>query len=122
MKRLSHDGACAPVHGACSAVIRPSSNSLSRLLQVFEQLFQIYEQRISDEANEEFEDKTWIDPKAHEYDCPGEQLVDVSFKATPNQPSLHLTRMYFEAYAFAAFSFGFLIVSLAIGIFRCAHM
>lgn len=90
-------------------------------VQVFEQLFQIYEQRLSKEAERQLRREVWVDMKKHKYDCPGEQLVDVSFKATPMEPTFYLARMYLEAYAFTAFAFGFLIVSLLIGIFRSAH-
>ena len=57
---------------------------------------------------------TWLSPRS----CPGEQLVDVSFRTTPEQPSLHIFWSDLTGYAFAAFAFSFLFVSLALGIFR----
>ena len=51
--------------------------------------------------------------------CPGEQLVDVAFRMTPAQPSLHILWSDLTGYAFAAFAFSFLFISLALGIFKC---
>lgn len=87
-------------------------------LQVFEQLFQLFEQQVPEKAEQEFEEDFWFDPAQHEYSCPGEQLVDVAFKCTPDQPSLRLFYDNLYGYAYAAFAFGFLFVSLAIGIFK----
>ena len=53
--------------------------------------------------------------------CPGEALVDVAFRTTPEQPSLHIFWSDLTGYAFAAFAFSFLFVSLALGIFRRAR-
>ena len=60
----------------------------------------------------------WLSPCS----CPGEQLVDVSFKTTPDQPSLHIFWSDLTGYAFAAFAFSFLFISLALGIFRRAAL
>lgn len=51
--------------------------------------------------------------------CPGEQLVDVAFRMTPAQPSLHIFWSDLVGYAFAAFAFSFLFISLGLGIFKC---
>ena len=86
-------------------------------VQVFEQLFQLYEQKVPKEAERDLERDRWIDPAKYEYNCPGEQLVDVSFKCTPDQPSLRLFYDNLYGYAYAGFAFSFLFVSLAVGIF-----
>ena len=89
-------------------------------MQVFEQLFQLYEQQVPKRAERDMDREMWINPAKYEYRCPGEQLVDVSFKCTPDQPSLRLFYLHLYGYAYAAFAFGFLFVSLALGIFKYA--
>ncbi|CAL8467968.1 g7506 [Coccomyxa elongata] len=86
--------------------------------QVFEQLFQLYEQQIPKKAEKQFRRELWINQKEIEYMCPGEQLVDVTFKMTPSQPTLHIFWSDLTGYAFAAFAFSFLFVSLGLGIFK----
>ena len=87
-------------------------------MQVFEQLFQLYEQQVPKRAERDMDRDMWFNPAKYEYRCPGEQLVDVTFKCTPDQPSLRLFYDHLYGYAYAAFAFGFLFVSLALGIFR----
>lgn len=89
-------------------------------MQVFEQLFQLYEQQIPKKAEKQFRRELWINQKEIEYMCPGEQLVDVTFKMTPSQPTLHIFWSDLTGYAFAAFAFSFLFISLGLGIFKCA--
>ena len=86
-------------------------------LQVFEQLFQLYEQQIPKKAENKMDQEFWFDPAKYEYNCPGEHLVDVAFKCTPDQPSLRLFYDHVYGYAYAGFAFSFLFVSLALGIF-----
>ena len=40
-------------------------------VQVFEQLFQLYEQRIPEKAERDLQRDRWIDPAKYEYSCPG---------------------------------------------------
>lgn len=86
--------------------------------QVFEQLFQLYEQQIPKNAEKDFQKDLWVNQKKYEYTCPGEQLVDVSYKMTPCQPTLHIFWSDLTGYAFAAFAFSFLFISLGLGIFK----
>ncbi|KAK9909403.1 hypothetical protein WJX75_001741 [Coccomyxa subellipsoidea] len=86
--------------------------------QVFEQMFQLYEQQIPKKAEKDFQKNLWVNQKDYEYNCPGEQLVDVSFKMTPSQPTLHIFWSDLTGYAFAAFAFSFLFISLGLGIFK----
>ena len=106
----------------CKKLLRTPmrTDKYSLTTQVFEQLFQLYEQQIPKKAEKQFRRELWINQKEMDYMCPGEQLVDVTFKMTPSQPTLHIFWSDLTGYAFAAFAFSFLFVSLGLGIFKCA--
>ncbi|KAL4448900.1 hypothetical protein ABPG77_007617 [Micractinium sp. CCAP 211/92] len=86
--------------------------------QVFEQLFQAYEQRLSRRGEREYWDQGWVDKNSHRYSCPAEKHLDVSFHLTPEEFSLHGVWEALPSFLFYAFGISFLGVSLAIGIFR----
>ncbi|KAK9845482.1 hypothetical protein WJX81_007602 [Elliptochloris bilobata] len=86
--------------------------------QVFEQLFQAYEQKLPKKALREFKRKQWVNPAKYAYDCPGERMLEIEYKTTPKQYNLHWIQEVAPAYGFLAFSFSFLIIALGIGIFR----
>jgi hypothetical protein len=91
-----------------------------RAAQVFEQLFQAYEQRLPKKALRDFRRSQWVDAGKVEYDCPGERLLALEYKTSPQERSLWWVWDLGPTYAFLAFSFSFLIVTLGIGIFRRA--
>jgi len=89
--------------------------------QVFEELFQAYQQRIPQEAEEQFEVEQWVDQAAIPYDCPGAQQLDLSFQslpATTNIPSWLWTNVPYIGVFFG--SVAFIFVCLWIAIFKCA--
>jgi len=61
-----------------------------------------------------------VDPAKYKYNCPGERQVQVEFNMTPEQVTLAGLWEKAPAYALLAFSFLFLGVCLAIGIFKRA--
>ena len=88
---------------------------------MFEQLFQAYEQKLPRKALRELRRKQWVNPAKYAYDCPGERLLEVEYRTTPTpQFSFRWIQEWVPVYGFLAFSFLFLVVSLGIGIFRCA--
>ena len=54
-----------------------------RGLQVFEELFQAYQQRLPEEAEAQFMEDRWVDQDAIPYDCPGDKQLQVSFRQIP---------------------------------------
>ena len=89
--------------------------------QVFEQLFQAYEQKLPKKALREFKRSQWVNPAKYKYDCPGERLLDIEYKTNPQEYTLRWLYELAPSYFFIAFSFSFLIIALGIGIFRCAQ-
>jgi hypothetical protein len=52
--------------------------------QVFEQLFQAYEQRLPRELADKAEDQGWLDPREVPADaCPAERQLQISYNQTP---------------------------------------
>ncbi|KAK9792719.1 hypothetical protein WJX73_003140 [Symbiochloris irregularis] len=51
--------------------------------QVFEQLFQAYEQRFPEEAHEDFLDDMYIEQRKYPYDCPGEKHIQLTYHTAP---------------------------------------
>ncbi len=98
----------------------PPLPSRERAAQVFEQLFQAYEQKLPKKALRDFRRSQWVDAGKAEYDCPGERLLALEYKTSPQERSLWWVWDLGPTYAFLAFSFSFLIVTLGIGIFRRA--
>ena len=86
--------------------------------QVFQQLFQSYEQYVPKEARQELAKKGQVDLSKYEYRCPGEAKVGVSFHMTPQEPSLAKYWDMIPAILFFSFAFSFLAVCLGLGIFR----
>lgn len=87
--------------------------------QVFEQLFQAYEQRVSPQAKKDMAQKGWTSATRGEgYFCPADHLLPVSFNLTPSEPSLHAFWEFLPAALFYGFGVSFLGIALAIGIFR----
>ena len=87
--------------------------------QVFEQLFEAYEQRLSPKAEKDILRKGWSKAVAgHGYDCPGDRHLNVAFNYTPPERTFHALWEMLPAFAFYAFGMSFLAGALAIGIFR----
>ncbi|KAK9817111.1 hypothetical protein WJX72_009705 [[Myrmecia] bisecta] len=86
--------------------------------QVFEQVFQAYEQQLSEQGAKEWQNKMWVSTTPQTYRCPGEQLMGVSFQMTPNERTFHGVWDRVPSFLFFTFSFSFLAVCLAIGIFK----
>lgn len=87
--------------------------------QVFEQVFQAYEQKLPKKLERRYNEEGWVDPRTVGPDtCPGERHLQLSFNQTAEEASLH--GIYDNAPLVAGFVFclGFLGVSLAIGIFK----
>ena len=85
--------------------------------QVFQQMFQAYEQHVPPEARQEFEKKGHVDLRKYPYQCPGEAL-QLSFHMTPQEPSLARYWDMIPGIVFFSFAFSFLAVCLGLGIFR----
>ena len=65
------------------------SNLGNHAPQVFEQLFQAYEQRLPRELADKAEDQGWLDPREVPADaCPAERQLQISYNQTP-QVRLH---------------------------------
>ena len=87
--------------------------------QVFEQLFEAYEQRLSKKAQREVEKKGWTsNASGPGYDCPADRHLNISFHYTPAERSLHAFWELLPSIAFYGFGMFFLAGALAIGIFR----
>jgi cell division protease FtsH len=87
--------------------------------QVFEQLFEAYEQRLSAKARLDVQKKGWTNrAKGAGYDCPADRHLNISFNLTPPERSLHAFWELLPTIAFYGFGMSFLGVVLAIGIFR----
>jgi cell division protease FtsH len=85
--------------------------------QIFEQLFEAHEPRPPAVARRERAARGWTaHPGAAA--CPADGRLDVSFRATPPEPSLHAVWEAAPAVAFYAFGVSFLAAALAVGIFR----
>ena len=52
-------------------------------MQVFEQLFEAYEQRWPEEAADDFLEEMWVDQHKYPYDCPGEQHLQLAYYTMP---------------------------------------
>ncbi len=85
--------------------------------QVFQQLFQAYEQQIPKAARREVERQGHTDLSKYKYSCPGES-VGVSFHMTPQEPSLAAVWQQIPAVLYFSFAFSFLAICLGLGIFR----
>ena len=85
--------------------------------QVFQQLFQAYEQQLPKAARRELEKNGHIYLEKYKYNCPGEAM-GVSFHMTPQEPSLAKVWDSIPAILFFSFAFSFLAVCLGLGIFR----
>lgn len=86
--------------------------------QVFQQLFQAYEQKLPKAAKREFDEQGALSgASAHKYSCPGE-AIGVSFNMTPQEATLAPLWNMVPAIAFFSFAFSFLAVCLGLGIFR----
>ena len=85
--------------------------------QVFQQLFQAYEQQVPKAAKREFQQHGRTDLTQYKYSCPGEN-VGLSFHMTPQEPSLARVWQQIPAILFFSFAFSFLAVCLGLGIFR----
>lgn len=87
--------------------------------QVFEQLFQAYEQRLTPAAKKDMTEKGWSGAaKGDNYICPADRMLSVSFNLTAPEPSLHTFWENLPAFVFYGFGVSFLGIALAIGIFR----
>ena len=87
--------------------------------QVFEQLFQAHEQRLTPAAKREIKRYGWTKSSSGEnYICPADKLLDVSFHLTPPELSLHTFWENLPAAIFYGIGLSFLGVALALGIFK----
>lgn len=87
--------------------------------QVFQQLFQAYEQKLPKAAKREFDEQGALaNASSYKYNCPGESAVGVSFHMTPQEPSLAPLWNAVPVILFFSFAFSFLAVCLGLGIFR----
>lgn len=86
--------------------------------QVFQQIFEAYEQSVSKEARQELAKTGQVDLSKYKYRCPGEKHLAVSFHMTPQEPSFHKYWDMIPAILFFSFAFSFLAVCLGLGIFR----
>ena len=87
--------------------------------QVFEQLFEAYEQRLSNKAQKDMKTKGWTKAaKGQQYDCPADRHLKMSFSYTQPERTLHAFWEMLPSVAFYAFGMSFLAAALAIGIFR----
>ena len=89
--------------------------------QVFQQLFQAYEQQLPKAAKRVFEKQGHVNLRKYKYNCPGE-AIGVSFHLTPQEPSLAKLWNAIPSLLFISFAFSFLAVCLGLGIFRWVHM
>ena len=84
--------------GIASPVLRPdgwshaawalqSHTSCNHAPQVFEQLFQAYEQQLPRELADKAESQGWLDPREVPADaCPAERQLQISYNQTPQVP------------------------------------
>ncbi|CAD7702334.1 unnamed protein product [Ostreobium quekettii] len=86
--------------------------------QVFEQIFQAFEQKMPSKGLNEYLKQGWVQKENYEYKCPGDELLDVSFHLSPQEPSLRGFWDILPSILFASFAFSFLGICLAVGIFR----
>lgn len=87
--------------------------------QIFEQLFEAYEQRLSRKAALDVEKKGWTRRASGAgYDCPADKHMNISFHYTAPERSLHAFWEMLPTIAFYGFGMSFLAGALAIGIFR----
>ena len=87
--------------------------------QVFEQLFQAHEQRLSPTAKKEMRRYGWTKAaKGDKYICPADNLLDISFHSTPPEFSLHSFWENLPGAIFYGVGLSFLGVALALGIFK----
>lgn len=87
-------------------------------MQVFEQIFLAYEQRMPSNLRKEYAKRGWVPRDSYVYDCPGANLLDISFHQTPQEPSLWGLWDIIPSILFVAFAFSFLAICLALGIFK----
>ena len=113
--------------------------------QVFEQLFQAYEQRLTPRGERQYADQGWVQLAAADqhqqeqqqqqqqrgaarglrgrgagepYSCPADRHLDLSFHLTASEFSLHNVWANLPQFLFYSFGVSFLGIALAIGIFR----
>ena len=89
-----------------------------------EQLFQAYQQRLEPAAARQWQAERWVDQSKLQYDCPGEQLLNVSFHALPdadvNVPFWLLNTM--PQFAVFGGALSFIFVCLYLAIFKCGAL
>lgn len=88
-------------------------------MQIFEEIFQAYQQRLPEEGLEQYVTELWVDPKRYPYDCPGEKSLDVSFSLVPVTQNVGAWILR-NVPAFTIFvgSLAFVFVCLWLSIFR----
>ena len=87
--------------------------------QVFEEIFQAYQQRLPERGEEQVYEERWVDQEGVGYDCPGEQKLGLSFHSLPAQT--HYAAWFMDTlptFAIYLGSISFLFVCLYIAIFR----
>lgn len=85
--------------------------------QVFEQLFQAYEQQVPKAVKRQLDKKGHVDLSKYKYNCPGDAL-GVSFHMTPQAFNFQPVLDKVPGFAVIGGGFLFIAVSLFLGIFR----
>ncbi|KAK9848832.1 hypothetical protein WJX84_007112, partial [Apatococcus fuscideae] len=85
--------------------------------QVFEQIFQAYEQKYDDADRNDFAMEGYILPNRATYECPAEEVLDVSFHHTAPEPSLQPLLDQLPWFFFYAGAMTFTFACIAVGIF-----
>ena len=84
-----------------------------------EEVFQAYQQRLPEGGIEQMHTERWVDQAQTEYDCPGEEKMDLSFHSLPART--HYAAWLMDTLPTFAIYFGsisFIFVCLYIAIFR----
>mmetsp|Transcript_16982 Transcript_16982/g.42620 ORF Transcript_16982/g.42620 Transcript_16982/m.42620 type:complete len:855 (+) Transcript_16982:187-2751(+) len=112
----------AAIHATKREPLEPRKPMDCGYNQVFLEIFQAYEQRLPKQGREEFSRKGWVDTTKYEYDCPADQLLQISYHQTPQEISMAAVWERVPGLAFYTFAFSFLGICLAVGIFRPRRM
>ena len=89
--------------------------------QVFEEIFQAYQQRLPEDAEAQFLEEQWVDQDKVPYDCPADKQLQVAFRQIPVTQNVGawLLRTVPSVTIFLG-SLAFVFVCLWLSIFRSA--
>ena len=89
------------------------------VMQVFEELFQAYQQRLPEEAEKQFKRWRWVDQTKIKYDCPGQDALKVEFVSLPSSVNVPLWfARTLPRYIVLGTGISFLFVVLYVAIFK----